>query len=172
MPTGMVFSAELEELRRSVRRLCDSRSPSAEVRRLMETPEGYSPAVWLEMASQLGLQGLGIPQCYGGAGFGFVELAIVLEEMGRTLFCAPYFATVGMAANALLTSGDEGACAAYLPGVAAGKTIATLALAEDSGGWDEGSVTLTAQPSGSSWALDGHKSFVLDGSIAHLVLVA
>ncbi len=172
MPTGMVFSAELEELRRSVRRFCDSRSPSAEVRRLMETPEGYSPTVWEEMASQVGLQGLAIPQCYGGAGFGCVELAIVLEEMGRTLFCAPYFATVAMAATALLTSGDEQACAVHLPGVAAGETIATLALAEDGGRWDEASVACTAQPLGSGWLLDGHKSFVLDGSVASLVLVA
>ena len=172
MPAGMVISAELEELRRSVRRFCESRSPSSEVRRLMETSEGYSPPVWEEMASQLGLQGLAIPERYGGAGFSYVELAVVLDEMGRTLLCAPYFATVAMAANALLTSGDEEACAAHLPGIAAGETIATLALAEDGGRWDEESVACSARPLGSGWLLDGHKSFVLDGGIANLVLVA
>jgi alkylation response protein AidB-like acyl-CoA dehydrogenase len=172
MTTAMAFSEEQEELRGSVRRFCESRSPSAEVRRLMETAEGYSPPVWDQMANQLALQGLAIPERYGGAGFGAVEQAIVLEEMGRALFCTPYFATVAMAANALLTSGDEDACAAYLPGIAAGETIATLALAEDTGRWDEEGVTLRAERSGDGWALDGHKSFVLDGAIANLVLVA
>jgi alkylation response protein AidB-like acyl-CoA dehydrogenase len=172
MTTAMVFSEEQEELRSSVRRFCESRSASAEVRRLMETSEGYSPPVWSQMANQLGLQGLAIPERYGGAGFGYVELAIVLEEMGRVLLCAPYFATVAMAVNALLTSGDEDACSAYLPGIASGETIATLALAEDSGRWDEEGVTLHAERMGDGWALDGHKSFVVDGGIASLVLVA
>jgi alkylation response protein AidB-like acyl-CoA dehydrogenase len=172
LPTGMVFSEEQEELRGLVRRFCESRSPSAEVRRLMESAEGYSPPVWEQMASQLALQALTIPERHGGAGFGAIELAIVLEEMGRTLLCAPYFATVVMAVNALLTSGDEDACAAYLPGIASGETIATLALAEDSGRWTEDGVTLTAERSDDAWALDGHKSFVLDGGTANLILVA
>jgi alkylation response protein AidB-like acyl-CoA dehydrogenase len=172
MPAGMVFSEEQEELRSSVRRFCESRSPSAEVRRLMATADGYSPPVWEQMATQLGLQALAIPERHGGMGFGYVELAIVLEEMGRSLLCAPYFATVAMAANALLASGDEAACAAYLPSIAAGETIATLALAEDSGRWDDEPVTLTAERSGEGWTLTGHKSFVVDGAVANLVLVA
>ena len=171
MPTAMVFSDEQEELRRTLRRFCESRSGSTEVRRLMATTEGYSPPVWAQMASQLGLQGLTIPERYGGAGLGSIELAIVLEEMGRVLFCAPYFATMAMATNALLTSGDEDACATYLPSIATGDSIATLALAEDTGHWDEQGVALGAERSGSGWVLDGHKSFVVDGAIANLVLV-
>jgi alkylation response protein AidB-like acyl-CoA dehydrogenase len=167
----MVFSDEQEELRRTLRRFCESRSGSTEVRRLMATTEGYSPPVWAQMASQLGLQGLTIPERYGGAGLGSIELAIVLEEMGRVLFCAPYFATMAMATNALLTSGDEDACATYLPAIATGDSIATLALAEDTGHWDEQGVALGAERSGSGWVLDGHKSFVVDGAIANLVLV-
>jgi alkylation response protein AidB-like acyl-CoA dehydrogenase len=167
----MVFTDEQEELRRTMRRFCESRSGSTEVRRLMATTEGYSPPVWAQMASQLGLQGLTIPERYGGAGFGYIELAIVLEEMGRTLLCGPYFATVAMATNALLASGDEDACATYLPSIATGDSIATLALAEDTGRWDEQGVTLGAERSGSGWVLDGHKSFVVDGAIANLVLV-
>jgi alkylation response protein AidB-like acyl-CoA dehydrogenase len=92
--------------------------------------------------------------------------------MGRALLCAPYLATVAMAANALIASGDQEACAAHLPSIAAGRTIATLALAEDGGRWDEESVALAAQRSGDGWTLDGHKSFVLDGGTANLVLVA
>ncbi len=168
----MVFSEEQEELRGTVRRFCESRSPSPEVRRLMATDDGYSPQVWELMASQLGLQGLAIPERFGGAGFSHVEQAIVLEEMGRVLLCAPYLASV-IAVNALLESGDEDACAAFLPSIASGARIVTLALAEDSGRWEEDAVTLNAERSDSrTWVLDGHKSFVLDGGIANLVLVA
>jgi alkylation response protein AidB-like acyl-CoA dehydrogenase len=170
----MAFTDEQEELRRTMRRFCDDRSPSAEVRRLMASTEGYSPPVWEQMASQLGLQSLTIPERYAGAGLGYVELAIVLEEMGRALLCAPYFATVAMAANALLTADDDDACATYLPSIATGETIATLALAEDAGRWDPDGIHLTAESSGpgSGWLLEGHKSFVVDGAVANLVLVA
>jgi alkylation response protein AidB-like acyl-CoA dehydrogenase len=168
----MAFTDEQEELRRTLRRFCEDRSPSSEVRRLMASTDGYNPAVWEQMASQLGLQSLTIPERYGGAGFGYVELAIVLEEMGRALMCAPYFATVAMAANALLMSNDNDACATYLPSIATGETIATLALVEDGGRWDADGIRLLAERSGDGWRLDGHKSFVVDGAIANLVLVA
>jgi alkylation response protein AidB-like acyl-CoA dehydrogenase len=168
----MAFTDEQEELRRTMRRFCESRSPSMEVRRLMASTEGYDPSVWEQMATQLGLQSLTIPERHGGAGFSYVELAIVLEEMGRVLLCTPYFATVAMAVNALLCSGDEDACATYLPAIATGETIATLALAEDSGHWNQESVQLSAEPSGSDWLLSGHKSFVIDGAVANLVIIA
>ena len=73
----------------------------------METTEGYDPAVWKQMAQELGLQSLHIPEEYGGQGFTFVELGIVLEEMGRVLLCAPYFSTVVLAANAILNAGTD-----------------------------------------------------------------
>src|SRR5215471_707033 len=108
-----------------MRRFCEQQSPSAEVRRLMASTEGYNPAVWNQMAGQIGLQSLIIPEDYGGAGLGYVELAIVMEEMGRTLMCSPYYSTMAMATNALLAGGDEDACATYLPSIATGETIAT-----------------------------------------------
>ena len=86
---NFAFSDEQEQLRDAVRRFLEAKSPSAEVRRLMETTEGYDPAVWAQMANELGLQSLHIPEEYGGQGFTFVELGIVLEEMGRVLLCAP-----------------------------------------------------------------------------------
>jgi len=125
---NFAFSEEQEELRKSVRRFMEDKSPSAEVRRLMETDDGYDPAVWDQMANQLGLQGLAIPEEYGGSGYGNVELTVVLEEMGRALLCAPYFSTVALAANTLLVSGDDAAKKEYLPGIASGEVIATLAL--------------------------------------------
>jgi alkylation response protein AidB-like acyl-CoA dehydrogenase len=168
----LIFGAEHEELRATVRRFLDRRSPESEVRRLMETTAGYDPAVWAQMADQLGLQGLIIPERFGGAGYGYLELVIALEEMGRALLCAPYFSTVVMAASLLMASGDEAARKDYLPGIAGGSLIATVALAEADGRWDEAGVTLQASESGGSWTLTGEKLFVLDGAIADVVLVA
>src|ERR1041384_1251330 len=105
---NFAFSEEQEELRRSVRRFLEDKSASAEVRRLMETTDGYDPKVWSQMANELGLQSLHIPEAYGGQGFSFVELVVVLEEMGRALLCAPFFSSVCLAANAILNAGTEG----------------------------------------------------------------
>ncbi len=138
---NFAFSEEQEELRKSVRRFLESKSPETAVRELMETTEGYDKAVWNQMGEQLGLQGLAIPEEYGGSGYSYVELIIVLEEMGRALLAAPYFSTVALAANALLTSGDDAAKKELLPGIASGETIATLAITEDSGRWDLDAVT-------------------------------
>jgi alkylation response protein AidB-like acyl-CoA dehydrogenase len=168
---NFAFSEEQEELRRSVRRFLADKSPEAEVRRLMATPEGYDPAVWRQMAEQLGLQSLAVPEEYGGAGFGFVELVVVLEEMGAALLCAPFFSSVVLAGQVLLCSGDPDAAARWLPGVASGETIATVAIAEDTGRWTPSAATLRATRTGGEWRLDGHKSFVLDGHVADLVLV-
>src|SRR5580698_6239141 len=123
---NFAFSEEQEELRRSVRRFLQEKSPSTEVRRLMETTDGFDQAVWDQMANQLGLQSLAIPEAYGGSGFSFVELTVVFEEMGAALLCAPYFSTVGLAANALLSSGDESAKSELLPGIAEGTTRTTF----------------------------------------------
>jgi alkylation response protein AidB-like acyl-CoA dehydrogenase len=138
----------------------------------METEDGYDPAVWKQMGEQLGLQGLIIPEDFGGSGYTYVELGVVLEEMGRSLLCAPYFSTVVLAANTLIHSGDEAAKGEYLPGIASGETIATLAFTEPSGKWDEAGITLPATKSGDGWTLTGTKSFVLDGATANLILVA
>ncbi len=167
------FTEEQEELRKAVRRFFEDKSPMSEVRRLMETVEGYDAGLWAQMASPLGLQAMTIPEELGGSGFGYVELLVVLEEMGRALVCAPYFSSVALAANALLHSGDEAAKAAYLPGIASGKTIATLAYTEPPGRWEIDSIELGAVASGDGrWSLSGTKSYVIDGHVASLVLVA
>jgi alkylation response protein AidB-like acyl-CoA dehydrogenase len=170
---NFAFSEEQEELRKSVRKFLEQKSDSPEVRRLMETEEGYDPDVWNQMAQQLGLQGLAIPEEYGGSGYTYVELIVVLEEMGRALLCAPYFSTVALAANAILASGDDSAKKELLPGIASGETIATLAFTEDSGRWepDEG-ITMQATKSGDGYTLSGSKMFVIDGHTANLLIVA
>jgi alkylation response protein AidB-like acyl-CoA dehydrogenase len=165
------FSEEQDELRKMVRRFLEEKSPESEVRRLMATPEGYDPAVWAQMAKELALQGLGIPEEFGGQGFGPVELYVVFEEMGAALFCSPYFSTVALAANALLFVGSDADKAAYLPGLASGDTIATLCVTDDAGQWDLSATSTTAKPSGEDFVLDGVRSYVTDGSIASLLLV-
>ena len=118
---NFAFSEEQEELRRAVRQFLESKSPETEVRRLMETTEGYDPAVWKQMGQELMLQGLAIPEEYGGQGFTFIELGIVLEEMGRVLLCAPYFSSVVLAANAILAAGTDAEKQALLPGHRVGR---------------------------------------------------
>ena len=93
------------------------------------------------------LQGLAIPEEYGGQGFTFIELGIVLEEMGRVLLCAPYFSSVVLAANAILNVGTDDQKQALLPGIASGDTIATLAFTEPSGKWDAAGITMEATES-------------------------
>jgi alkylation response protein AidB-like acyl-CoA dehydrogenase len=163
---------EREQLRRAVRSFVAATSPETEVRRLMETPEGYDRAVWSRLATELGLTGLAVPEEHGGSGATFGEVGVVLEEMGRALMCAPYLSTVVLAAGALRHLGDDAAGKDYLPGIAAGQTIATVALAEESARWDPAGVTTTATRGASGWELSGTKMFVLDGHIADLVLVA
>ncbi len=169
---NFAFSEEQEELRSSVRKFLEDKSPSAEVRRLMEGDIGYDPGVWQQMADQLGLQAMAIPEEFGGAGFGYVELIVVFEEMGRALLCAPYFSSIALASNAIWKSLDLDAAKDLLPGIASGETIATLAITEDTGRWDLDSITLGATGSGEEYKLSGHKNFVIDGHIANLILVA
>jgi alkylation response protein AidB-like acyl-CoA dehydrogenase len=169
---NFAFSEEQEQLREFVRSFMEDKFPESAVREQMDTEQGYDPDVWAQMANQMGLQGLIIPEEHGGQGFGYVELVVVLEEMGRALLCAPYFASVVLAANTLMHSGDEAAQATHLPGIASGDTIATLAFTEENGRWDETGITMQATPDGDSWTLDGTKMYVLDGHTADLVLVA
>ncbi|MFE1961674.1 acyl-CoA dehydrogenase family protein [Streptomyces sp. NPDC059479] len=166
------FNDDHGELRSTVRRFLADKSPENEVRRLMEGTEGFDPVVWKQMAGQLGLMGLAIPERYGGSGASFVELAVVLEEMGGALLCAPYFSSVALAASLLLASGDETAKSDHLPGIASGRTVATVALAERSGLWSEDAVTLEGSRTATGgWRLTGEKHYVLDGHVADLVLV-
>ncbi|MDW3217873.1 MAG: acyl-CoA dehydrogenase family protein [Acidimicrobiales bacterium] len=169
---NFAFSEEQEQLREFVRSFLEDKSAEDAVREQMDTEQGYDEAVWNQMAEQMGLQALAIPEEFGGQGFGFVEQVVVLEEMGRALLCAPYFSSCVLAANAILHSGDDDAKKNILPGIASGETRAALAFTEESGRWDEGGITLQASGGGDSWTLDGTKMYVLDGHTANLIIVA
>jgi alkylation response protein AidB-like acyl-CoA dehydrogenase len=169
---NFAFSEEQEELRNIVRSFLENKSPESAVREQMETEKGFDDAVWSQMAEQMGLQSLIIPEEYGGSGYSYVELTVVLEEMGRSLLCAPYFSTVVLAANTILHSGDDTAKKDLLPGIASGETRATLAFTEANGRWDEQGIEATATKDGDGYTITGEKMFVLDGHTADLVLVA
>jgi alkylation response protein AidB-like acyl-CoA dehydrogenase len=161
------FSEEQDALRATVRRFCDERSPSAEVRRLMETPEGFDPDVWKQLANELGLCGIHIPEGEGGQGFTFVELTIVLEEMGRALLCAPFFSSICLAANAILNSGTDEERRSLLLPIAAGDVRAAFAFTEPSGDWGADGITVQADGN----VLSGTKTYVIDGHTADLIVV-
>ncbi|GAA1268663.1 acyl-CoA dehydrogenase [Pseudonocardia aurantiaca] len=158
---------DAEGLRVVVRDFLEKRAAEDEVRRLMETAAGYDPAVWAQAAGEIGLQGLVVPERHGGSGATAVELGVVFEEMGAALHGGPFLASVGLATTALLEIGDGEAAAQYLPGLAAGTTIAALAWA----GREPAASTLTARRTDGGWAVSGRAGIVVDGATAGLVLV-
>jgi alkylation response protein AidB-like acyl-CoA dehydrogenase len=169
-PVNFAFSEEQEELRKSVRRFLDEKSPVTEVRRLMETELGYDPEVWKQMAEQLGLQGLIIPEAQGGSGYGYVELIVILEEMGRNLICTPFFSTVALAANLAMIVGGQGP--EWLLQSVAGGGTATVAFTEANGKWTADGIAATATKSGDVYKISGEKMFVIDGASAESLVVA
>jgi alkylation response protein AidB-like acyl-CoA dehydrogenase len=166
------FTDEQEQFRWVIRRFLNDKSPTTEVRRLMDTAEGYDPAVWRALSADLALPGIHIPETYGGAGFGMVELCIVMEETGRALLCAPYFSTAVLAANAIMNAGTEAQKADLLPEIASGERLATLAVTELNGDWDPQGIELSATFVAGSYLLNGTKSYVVDGHVADLLIVA
>ena len=166
------FTEEQRQFRDVLRRFMAAVSPTTEVRRLMDDERGFDPAVWRRMADELGLAGLTVPERYGGSGFGLVELGLAMEEMGRVLLCAPYFASAVLAANALCRTGSEAQKQRWLPGIASGETLAALAFAEPGGEPGVESIAMQAVALDGGYSLTGCKDYVVDGCNADLLLVA
>ena len=112
------FTEEQQQFRHVVRRFLSDTSPTSEVRRLMATDTGFDVGIWQRLSQELGLSGLAIPETYGGAGFGMVELCIAMEEMGRALLCAPFLSTAILAAKAIEHVASEDQKARLLPALA------------------------------------------------------
>jgi alkylation response protein AidB-like acyl-CoA dehydrogenase len=170
MAIDFAFTDEHEELRATLRAFLQEKSGQAAVREQMASERGYDPLVWEQMAEQMGLAGLIVPEEFGGAGFGYVELLIAMEEMGRALLCAPYLGTAVFATNALIHCASETARKELLVGIAAGKSIVSVAHAEDNGRWDLAGVEMRAEKSEDGFSLTGRKCWVLDGHVADVVL--
>jgi alkylation response protein AidB-like acyl-CoA dehydrogenase len=164
------FSEEQEMLRSSARDFLAKECGSKVVRKLMESPDAYDPALWKKIAA-LGWTALGVPERYGGVGT-FLDLVVVLEEAGRALLPGPFFATMGLAVPAIIEAGTEAQKKEVLGAIAEGSARATLAFTEPSGRWDAGGVTITAKPASGGWRLDGVKLFVPDAENADYIVVA
>ena len=167
------FTQDQEELRKSARRFLAQSSSSARVRAAMKTDRGWDPEVWQRIAQELGWASLLVPEEYGGAGAGYVELVGILEETGYALLCAPFFSTVALGTNALLLSPNEAAKALYLPQIAAGEITATVAYLESSTGVESpGDVRASARKEGADYILRGAKRYVVDGHTASILIVS
>ena len=169
----LVFTDDQEQFRESIQRFLADQMPVTKVRQLMATEHGIDPIVWQQASEQLALTGMHIPEAFGGAGFGAVELGIGLEEMGRTLFCGPYFSSAVLSAYALMLCGDEDQQEQWLGDIASGGQRACLAITEHTGLWQQDDIATTAitQSSGDI-LLNGKKRFVIDGQSADLFVVA
>jgi alkylation response protein AidB-like acyl-CoA dehydrogenase len=164
------FSEEQEMLRQSARNLLEKECPSTAVRALMAEERGCDQQLWKKMA-ELGWMGLVVPEEYGGAALNYIDLVLVLEEMGRVVLPSPFIWTI-MVAEAMKRAGSVAQKRALLPKIAAGDLVGTLAWLEPAAAWDASSITLRARADGAGYVLDGVKLFVNDGHIADYLLVA
>jgi alkylation response protein AidB-like acyl-CoA dehydrogenase len=165
--------AGLNSMREAVRKLLAASYGPARRRALLDDPSGLDGDSWRLMTEQLGLTGLGVPEQYGGAGAGAEVVQVVAEELGAALYGSPYLACAGLATPALLRAGDEDARTEFLPRIADGSLIATLALTESGRSWDVADIATAArQVDGRTWRVSGHKAYVLDAGVAALALVS
>ncbi|MGW7129602.1 acyl-CoA dehydrogenase family protein [Streptomyces bobili] len=180
------FTAEQDEIRRTLRELLRKRSGPHELRAALDTPAGHDPALWAALADRLGLPGLALPEAYGGVGCPVADLALACEETGRTLAPSPLLATSVLAAPLILALGTDAQRTALLPRIAAGTLTATLAVPApalatalaltcvNDGDWAGGGRAggVQARRVAGTWRLYGETAQVLDGHSAGLLLVA
>jgi alkylation response protein AidB-like acyl-CoA dehydrogenase len=165
------FSEEQEMLRSSARDFLAKEAPMTYVRKMMEDEVGFTGDLWKKMAD-LGWMGLILPEDYGGSGLDFVDLIVVLEEMGRLVLPGPFFSTVVLGGVALLEGGSDALKRALLPKLATGDLKVTLAQLEPSGRWDADGIQLAAKADGGGFVLSGTKLFVPDAHVADQMVVA
>ncbi|MCL5041340.1 MAG: acyl-CoA/acyl-ACP dehydrogenase [Gammaproteobacteria bacterium] len=171
------FSPEQVMIRDTAAGFLQDVSTSAAVREVMASEAGYDPLLWQRICQELCFQAMTVPEEYGGMGLGQVELAAVLEQMGKVLLCSPFFATVGLGVNALLMLGNPAQKRAWLEPIAAGEMTATFAwtgpqAARNGGQWGADSLGLTWKRTTNGYQLDGELCYVIDGHTADLLIVA
>ena len=165
------FSEDQELLRDSARKFLDAECPTTFVRKMMEDDSAHATELW-KKAAELGWMGILIPEGHGGIGGSFLDLVVVMEEMGRSLMPGPFLATVLLGSAAVLVGGSDEQKDAVLPKVAAGEWVMTLAQAEKSGRYDAGGIGMPATARGSDFVLSGEKLFVPDAHVADQMVVA
>ena len=159
-------------LKNSARTFLEAECPATYVRAMEEDDRGYTPELWQKISEQ-GWLGLIIPEQYGGVGLSFLDLSILLEEMGRSLLPEPFFSTVVMAGMTILDAGSEAQKREFLPQIAEGQLIMTLALTEPSARWDPTGVQTAAEAQGDGYVINGTKLFVPNAHVSdYLIVVA
>ena len=166
----LALTEEQEMLRTAGRDFLTEKFPKTVVKEIEESERGYSPEIWREMA-ELGWMGLAFPEKYGGADMNFLDLAVLLEEMGRACLPGPYFSTVILGGFPILDIGSEEQKQEYLPKIATGESIFTLALTEPNARYDVADITVEAITEGDGYILNGTKLFFPDAHIADYMLV-
>ena len=165
------FNEEQELLRSTARKFFDNECASEIVRKLMDGPEGMTPDLWKKIAEQ-GWTGLIFPDAHGGMGLGFVDLVVLMEEMGRAVVPGPFFSTVLLGGLAIREAGTDAQKKAWLPKISSGEARATLAWMEPSAELGARGITLQATAKGGGFTLNGTKLFVQDAHTADVIVVA
>ena len=166
------FNDEQRMIRDTAAAFLNEVSGSEAVRDAMATETGYDSQLWQRICREMYLQATHIPEAHGGLGLGYVELVAILEQMGRTLLCAPFFSTVCLGVNALVTAGSEEQKQHYLTQIAEGSMTATLAYTGESGRWDAQTVNAVCRRQDDNYILNGKLRYVVDGHTADLLIIA
>ncbi len=165
------LSEEQQMLRDFARDFLEKECREAHVRDMEEDERGFSSELWHKMAEQ-GWMGLYVPEAFGGVGMSYIDLILLVEEFGRALVPGPFIPTT-VAAIALMEAGSAEQKQRYLPAIAGGQQVWTLAFTEPSARFDAAGVELTARRDGDAYVLSGTKLFVRDSHVAdNLVVVA
>ena len=164
------FSKDQRMIRTSVREFLEMECPSDKVRELEEDEKGYDPEMW-QMMAELGWMGIILPEEYNGTEGDFIDLMIVIEEMGRKLLPSPFFSTIALCSLPLMEYGNSEQKERFLPGIAAGEQIWTLALTESSATYRPSDIKLNATLEGEEYLLSGTKVFVPYAHVADYLLV-
>jgi alkylation response protein AidB-like acyl-CoA dehydrogenase len=170
MIMDLALSEEQEMLKTMARDFLTDKLPKTVVKEMEESEAGYSPELWKEMTG-LGWMGLAFPEKYGGSGMNFLDLAMLLEEMGRACLPGPYFSTVVLSGLPILDIGSEEQKGEYLPKIASGELVFTLALTEPSARYDADSIETKATAEKDGYIINGTKLFVPDANVADYMLV-
>jgi len=164
------FSKDQKMIRTSVKEFLEMECPSDKVRELEEDEKGYDPEMW-QMMAELGWMGIIFPEEYNGTEGDFIDLMIVIEEMGRKLLPSPFFSTIALCSLPLMEYGNSEQKERFLPGIAAGEQIWTLALTESSATHRASDIKLNATLKGEEYLLSGTKVFVPYAHVADYLLV-
>jgi alkylation response protein AidB-like acyl-CoA dehydrogenase len=164
------FSEVQEMLRKDARRFFIEKCPKTYVRKMEKNEKGFTPDLWKDMAG-LGWMGLVFPEKYGGLNMTFLELAVLLEEMGRACLPGPYFSAVFLGGLPILEAGTEEQKHEFLPKIASGEMIVTMALTERSGTYEPSGIETRATPQGDNYIINGTKLFVIDAHLADYMIV-